>query len=110
MTRYIVFLLLILTSFPVYGQTKDIEEQYLSAGQVDAEILQQAYEKLHKPLFQQAYDDYLEDLDYISQHGTAPDNQALYDDLLQRDSDDKFIYSQTEADKHQFLNIYQNYN
>ncbi len=109
MKRYI-FLFCCLFSFSAHGQSSDIETQYQQAGLNDAQILQRAYEKLHKPLFQQAYDDYLEDLEYISQYGTAPDNEALYQDLLQRNSDDKFIYSQTEADKHQFFNIYQNRN
>ena len=58
----------------------------------------------------QAYDDYLQDLDYIAEHGVAPDNEALYRDLLARNSDEKFIYSQTEADRHQFFNVYQNFN
>lgn len=108
--KHFVILFCCLLSFSAHGQSTEIERQYQQAGQLDAQILQKAYEKLHKPLFQQAYDDYLEDLDYISQYGKAPDNEALYQDLLQRNSDEKFIYSQTQADKHRFFNIYQNRN
>ena len=108
-------LILLLTFFSAFlaaaqNPDKNIEQQYKDAGIKDAEILQKVYDKLHKPLYQQAYDDYLQDLDYIAEHGVAPDNEALYRDLLARNSDEKFIYSQTEADRHQFFNVYQNFN
>lgn len=110
--KYFNFTADIFSAFPAAAQNpdKNIEQQYKDAGIKDAEILQKVYDKLHKPLYQQAYDDYLQDLDYIAEHGVAPDNEALYRDLLARNSDEKFIYSQTEADRHQFFNVYQNFN
>lgn len=98
--------------FPATAQmtAEQLEQQYREAGIKDAEALKAAYDKLHKPLYQQAYDDYLEDLDYIAEHGTAPDNEMLYRDILMMNSDEPFVYSQTQADHHQFFNnVYQNY-
>lgn len=111
--KIILSLLLSLYSiFPAIAQTTTdgLEQQYREAGIQDAAALKMAYDKLHKPLYQQAYDDYLEDLDYIAEHGTAPDNEALYHDILLMNSDEPFVYSRNEADQHQFFNnVYQNY-
>ena len=94
MKSILILLLTFFSAFPAAAQNpdKNIEQQYKDAGIKDAEILQKVYDKLHKPLYQQAYD------------------EALYRDLLARNSDEKFIYLQTEADRHQFFNVYQNFN
>ena len=86
MKSILILLLTFFSAFPAAAQNpdKNIEQQYKDAGIKDAEILQKVYDKLHKPLYQQAYDDYLQDLDYIAEHGVAPDNEALYRDLLAR--------------------------
>jgi len=108
MTLFLALLLSFAYAQPAPAQTSEsnLEQLYREAGIRDAEALRQAYDKLHKPLYQQAYDDYLRDLEYIAQHGTVPDNEALYKDILMMNSNTPFIYSQTEADRHRFFNTY----
>ena len=108
MKLFLILFMLLISTTPIFAQISSeiLEQQYHNAGIKDAEALRETYDKLHKPLYQQAYDDYLNDLEYISQHGTAPDNEALYKDILMMKSNEPFIYSQTEADQHLFLNTY----
>ena len=60
MKSILILLLTFFSAFPAAAQNpdKNIEQQYKDAGIKDAEILQKVYDKLHKPLYQQAYDDY----------------------------------------------------
>lgn len=102
----LLILFALLTAAPAVAQTAedDLEKQYYEAGVKDAEALKIAYDRLHKPLYQQAYDDYLNDLELIAQTGEAQDNEALFRDIMMMNSNEPFIYSYTEADKHQFFN------
>ncbi len=108
MKLFLILFMLLIVASPIYAQTSSeiLKQQYQDNGIKDAETLRETYDKLHKPLYQQAYDDYLNDLEYISQHGTAPDNEALYKDILMMKSNEPFIYSHTEADQHLFFNTY----
>lgn len=74
MKSILILLLTFFSAFPAAAQNpdKNIEQQYKDAGIKDAEILQKVYDKLHKPLYQQAYDDYLQDLDYIAETALLP--------------------------------------
>lgn len=73
-------------------------EEYLRAGREDAEQMRKYFEDMDKPEYQKAYDDYQMDLEYIASYGVAPDNEALYDDLREMNSEEPFIYSQSERD------------
>lgn len=68
-------------------------EQYAAQGVVSAQKLKQQFEQMDKPAFQKAYDEYLEDLKIISETGKAPDNEALYNDLRQMNSDNELTYN-----------------
>ena len=111
MKPFAILTLIILFALPATAQTAedDLAQQYHEAGVKDAEALKIAYDRLHKPLYQQAYDDYLNDLELIAQTGEAQDNQALFRDILMMNSNEPFIYSHTEAEHHRFYNnVYQN--
>lgn len=74
---------------------QEAAERYKAAGQADALTLNQKFQEVEKPKYQQAYDDYLNDLKIIRETGTAADNEALYSDLRAMKSDDEFIFSET---------------
>lgn len=73
-------------------------EEYRQAGIKDAAIMREDFEKMEKPAYQNAYDDYLLDLELIASYGIAQDNEGLYDDLRIMNSDEEFIYSQSGRD------------
>lgn len=52
---------------------------------------------MEKPKFQRAYDDYLNDLKIIAETGRAQDNRELFNDLLEMNSEEEFVYSQTKG-------------
>lgn len=77
------------------SENQKISEQYKAAGQADAVALNQKFQEAEKPKYQQAYDDYLNDLKIIRETGVAADNEALYSDLRTMKSDDDFVFSET---------------
>lgn len=70
---------------------------YAKQGQNAALLMQYEYETMHKPKYQQAYEDYLNDLKLISQFGKAQDNENLFNDLRQMNSEEEVIYSHTDG-------------
>lgn len=87
--------------FPCLVEAEEInvEEKYKQDALDDAANMQQKFDNMEKPKFQKAYDDYLNDLKLLEQHGIIQDNQELYDDLRAMNSDEAFIYSQNKPDK-----------
>lgn len=77
------------------GEHQEVAERYRVAGQADAVALNQKFQNVDKPKYQQAYDDYLNDLKIIRETGTAADNEGLYSDLRAMNSDDGFVFSET---------------
>lgn len=77
---------------PAPDAEQKIAEKYAAQGVTAAERLKEQFDQMEKPAFQKAYDDYQEDLKTIAQTGRAPDNEALYDDLRQMNSDEEFVY------------------
>lgn len=55
------------------------------------------FDSMEKPKFQRAYDDYLNDLKIIAETGRAQDNRELFNDLLEMNSEEEFVYSQTKG-------------
>lgn len=66
--------------------------KYANQGVVAAQKLKAEFALLDKPKFQKAYSEYLKDLQIISETGNVPDNQELYNDLLEMNSNDYFVY------------------
>lgn len=75
----------------VYNQKK-----YEEDGKKDAKLFMQEYLQLDKPKYQRAYDAYKRDLEKISLNGRVPENEDLYQDLRQMNSNTPFIYKQTK--------------
>ncbi len=99
--RILVFLSLIF--LPLGAIAAEIQEdavynqkKYEEDGREDAKFFMSEYLQLDKPKYQRAYDAYKRDLEKISLNGQPPDNQELYKDLLQMNSDTPFIYKQTK--------------
>lgn len=96
-----VFLSLVFLSFgtlaaeiqedAVYNQKKYEEES-----KEDAKFFMSEFLQLEKPKYQRAYDAYKRDLEKISLNGQPPDNQELYKDLMQMNSDEPFIYKKSK--------------
>lgn len=77
------------------SENQKISEQYKAAGQADAVALNQKFQEAEKPKYQQAYDDLWKDLEVIRKTGRAPDNEELYSDLREMNSEEGFIFSET---------------
>ncbi len=96
-TAVIIFLLLLFGGeIRAEDNVSQQTEEYQQAGKDDAEQMRKYFEDMDKPAYQKAYDDYQMDLEYIAVYGVAPDNEALYDDLREMNSEEPFIYSQSE--------------
>lgn len=74
----------------------ELFQQYAEEGREEAKRMVEQFQQKEKPLYRQAYDDYLNDLRVISETGKAPDNEGLYHDLRAMDSDEPFIYFDSE--------------
>ena len=61
-----------------------------------AEAMARKFEEAVKPRYQRAYDNYLADLEIIKVTGRANDDENLYDDLRKMNSNEFFVYSQSE--------------
>ena len=68
----------------------------LSRSVADAEAMARKFEETVKPRYQRAYDNYLADLEIIKVTGRANDDENLYDDLRKMNSNEFFVYSQSE--------------
>ena len=53
-------------------------------------------EETVQPRYQRAYDNYLADLEIIKVTSRANDDENLYDDLRKMNSNEFFVYSQSE--------------
>ncbi len=98
MAKIIFVFLLLLISQPCKAENEALREEYQRAGVEDAELMRKYFEDMDKPEYQKAYNDYQMDLEYIASYGVAPDNEALYDDLREMNSEEPFIYSQSGRD------------
>ena len=97
-TALIFLLLLFAGEIKSADETAQQTEEYLQAGREDAELMRKYFENMDKPAYQKAFDDYQMDLEYIASYGVAPDNEALYDDLREMNSEEPFVYSRSERD------------
>lgn len=98
----VLFLLFCLLPYQVFAEETDNDdrnliEKYSAQGVYAAQKLKKRFELMEKPEFQKAYDNYLKDLKIISRTGKAPDNQPLYNDLLEMDSEKTFVYKQRKG-------------
>ena len=75
---------------------EDVSRRYHEAGVADAKEMSRKFEESVKPRYQRAYDNYLADLEIIRVTGRANDDENLYDDLRKMNSNDFFVYSQSE--------------
>lgn len=75
---------------------EDVSRRYHEAGVADAEAMARKFEETVKPRYQRAYDNYLADLEIIKVTGRANDDENLYDDLRKMNSNEFFVYSQSE--------------
>ena len=73
------------------------EAEYARLGNAAAAEMLTRFDSMEKPKFQRAYDDYLNDLKIIAETGRAQDNRELFNDLLEMNSEEEFVYSQTEG-------------
>lgn len=69
-----------------------LEGEYGRLGDAAAAVLLTRFDSMEKPKFQKAYDDYLNDLKIIAETGRAADNEELYKDLLEMNSEEEFLY------------------
>ena len=83
---------------PAESREQRLVEQYAAQGSLAAQRLKEQFEQKDKPAFAAAYDDYLRDLEVIAKTGRAPDNEALYDDLRQMNSNEFVIYEQQRGE------------
>lgn len=93
----VLFFLSCLLPLPVWAEDTSVDDQnliekYSSQGVYAAQKLKKRFELMEKPKFQKAYNNYLKDLKIISHTGKAPDNQGLYKDLLEMNSNETFVY------------------
>ena len=72
-------------------QKKRIEDAR-KAGEAAAQLMKQNYKVLDKPNFPTAYYYYLEDLKVIADKGLAPERANLFQDLELMNSQDVYIY------------------
>ena len=75
---------------------EDVSRRYHEAGVADAKEMSRKFEESVKPRYQRAYDNYLADLEIIRVTGRANDDENLYDDLRKMNSNEFFVYSQSE--------------
>ena len=75
---------------------EEVSRRYHEAGVADAEAMARKFEETVKPRYQRAYDNYLADLEIIKVTGRANDDENLYDDLRKMNSNEFFVYSQSE--------------
>ena len=84
-------------SFSCRAEQTTSEEEYARQGTDAAAALLAKFDAMEKPKFQQAYDDYLKDLEIIAETGRAADNPELYKDLLEMNSEEEVVYSRTKG-------------
>lgn len=100
--KTIVLIIMILagTMQNIRAQVPQIDEEllryYTEEGRREAEDMVRKFQETKKPRYQNAYDDYLQDLRVIADTGKAPDNENLYDDLRMMNNDDIFVFSDSE--------------
>lgn len=82
--------------------SEQVSKRYHEAGMADAQALGQKFLEDEKPKYQWAYETYLADLEIIRVTGVAADDENLYDDLRKMDSDEFYIYSESERGIEQF--------
>ena len=92
---FVVFFALINEAQAQVAVDDELMKQYVEEARADAREMVKSYQSLDKPAYQKAYDNYLKDLEVIAETGKAPDNEALYDDLRQMDSDEPYVYMET---------------
>lgn len=106
--RFVLFLFLFcLGALDSYAQqpeetSQQTAQRYNDAGILDAEALGKKFSEADKPKYQKAYDDYLKDLEVIRKTGTAPDNEDLYSDLREMNSEERVIYSESKRGLNRF--------
>lgn len=79
---------------------QELLNYYKEEGQKEAAEMVREYYSMNKPRFQEAYNDYLNDLIEIAKTGRAPDNELLYNDLRLMKSEEEFVYSDSEEKYH----------
>lgn len=96
---YITFLLLFSVASNSQAQVENAEgalkQQHESAGKIDAQNFMIEYLQLDKSKYQRAYKVYKRDLEEIFITAEPPDNQELYQDLIQMESNEPIIYKKT---------------
>ncbi len=97
MKKWIFWAAGLVFSFACRAEQTISEEEYARQGTDAAAALLAKFDAMEKPKFQQAYDDYLKDLEIIAETGRAADNQELYKDLLEMNSEEEVVYSHTKG-------------
>lgn len=100
MLKYLVLFLSILSTGLNAAEVKEDDvfnkKKYEQDGQKAAKSFMAEYLQLDKPKYQRAYTAYTRDLEKISLNGKLPENEELYKDLYQMNSDEPFVYRQTK--------------
>ncbi len=89
---------LLCTAVPCQAEDSSATEaEYARLGSEAAAAMLTRFDSMEKPKFQRAYDDYLNDLKIIAETGRAQDNQELFQDLLEMNSEEEFTYSHVKG-------------
>lgn len=75
-------------------------KKYVEDAQKDAKNMITEFERLDKPKYKKAFDEYQEDLKTIAITGRAPDNYELYKDLESMNSNELKIFAKSKKTIH----------
>ena len=94
----LIFCIMAWSVTPAGAEDENLVEAYARAGEAAAFEMKNEFDVWHKPKYAEVYDDYLADLEVISETGILTYNYKVEEDLSAMDDDMPYLYWHEEGE------------